>query len=88
MKFGNFLISIKQNKYCYIDYNFLKKQIFDADFTFEFENAVYCFDQEINQHIEHKICLEVYEVLVINYLSILKLLKKFEKKNFFHFMNS
>ena len=78
MKFGKLLLTIKCDNLFYIDYNYLKKKIFDEDFIKIFINNIKFFDS--NYKLQKVFNENIYEYLIINYLSIHKLLKKFNKK--------
>ena len=78
MKFGKLLLTIKCDNLFYIDYNYLKKKIFDDDFIMMLISNDNFFDS--NYKLQKVFNENIYEYLIINYLSIHKLLKKFNKK--------
>ena len=78
MKYGFFLKNIQDNNLHYIDYNYLKKQIYNKDFIVIFINNINFFDCNYKLQKNHNENIYIY--LIINYLSIHKLLKKYNKK--------
>ena len=85
MKYGKSLINIKDKlpiKENYIDYNDIKKHIHSPDFFNILKNAITIFDEKYNNMKNKKYKpYDLYCNLLINYLSINKLVKKFKKKN-------
>lgn len=79
MKYGKLLNVIKNKDYHYIDYNYLKKQIRNKDFFKILKNNIDFFDK--NYKLRKNFNTEIYNYLVINYLSIHKIIKKYNKKN-------
>ena len=79
MKYGKLLKNIKIDNYHYIDYNYLKKLIRNDDFFKILENNIKLFDQ--NYKLINNFNKEIYNYLIINYLSIHKIIKKYNKKN-------
>ena len=79
MKYGKLLKIIKNKDYHYIDYNYLKKQIGNSDFLKILKNNIEFFDK--NYKLNKNFNTEIYNYLVINYLSIHKIIKKYNKKN-------
>ena len=79
MKFGKLLNNIINDNFYFIDYNHLKKQIFNKDFITILNNNINFFDQ--NYKLITYFNKEIYEYIIINYLSIQKLIKKYNKKN-------
>ena len=69
MKFGKLLLTIKCDNLFYIDYNYLKKKIFDDDFTKIFINNIDFFDSNykfmFNENIYEYSLLIIYPF--INY---------------------
>ena len=86
MKFKKFLDSIK-NKYnfdnfAFINYSKIKSHILDSDILIKLNNEIDLFDKSYivyyqNNNVDNKI----FEFLLINYLSINKIIKKINKKN-------
>ena len=79
MKYGKLLKIIKNKDYHYIDYNYLKKLIGNSDFFKILKNNIEFFDK--NYKLNKNFNTEIYNYLVINYLSIHKIIKKYNKKN-------
>jgi hypothetical protein len=83
MKYAKLLENVKYEKYKdkYIDYTMLKKNIINGKFTSLIKNEIDTFN---NNYIELKksdSTIELYKYLLINYLSIHKIIKKLKKKN-------
>ncbi|MAU37474.1 MAG: hypothetical protein CMD14_08955 [Flavobacteriales bacterium] len=83
MKYAKLLENVKYEKYKdkYIDYTMLKKNIMNGKFTSLIKNEIDTFN---NNYIELKksdSTIELYKYLLINYLSIHKIIKKLKKKN-------
>ena len=87
MKYGAFLNSIKNPNYYYINYDYLKMIIKNNDkiFLCELDSAISIFDKKYNineiSHYNIETITTIYKILVINYLSINKLIKKYIKYN-------
>uniref|UniRef100_A0A6C0C5V9 RING-type domain-containing protein n=1 Tax=viral metagenome TaxID=1070528 RepID=A0A6C0C5V9_9ZZZZ len=79
MKYGKLLKQIQEKHLHYIDYNYLKKQIYNKDFLNILKNNIKFFD--CNYKLKKVFNKEIYNYLIINYLSIHKIIKKYNKKN-------
>ena len=79
MKYGKLLVSIINPKYKYIDYNILKKEI--NNFLILLNDTIISFDKYYKEIKTQEDSKEIYELILINYLTINKLLKKFRKNN-------
>ena len=80
MKYGELLISIINPKYKYIDYNILKKEI-NNNFLILLNDTIISFDEYYKKIKNKENSKDIYELILINYLTINKLLKKFRKNN-------
>ena len=82
MKYGKFLREIiENNKGHYIDYNFLKSKIKSGDFITILEDESLQFDNFVKESNNNGLDLaNVYNNLLINYLTLRKILKKLKKK--------
>ena len=80
MKYNKLLNSIKSNDLYYIDYKYLKKNIMDISFVEILHKNIEYFDNYYQSLINKDNKIN-YEYLIINYLTIYKILKKYNKKN-------
>ena len=84
MKYGKLLIEIIENqkiKKNYINYNFLKKKIMCNNFIIILDKEIYDFDNNYKNMKLDNNSYDLYCNLLINYLSINKILKKFKRRN-------
>ena len=82
MKYGQSLKKIiENNKKNYIDYNFLKSKIKSGDFITILEDESLQFDNFVKElkDNDHDLA-NLYNNLLINYLTLRKILKKLKKK--------
>ena len=83
MKYGKLLRKIiEKNTGHYIDYNFLKSKIKNSDFLTILEDETIQFDNFVKESKNNDLDLgNVYKNLLINYLTLRKILKKLKKQN-------
>lgn len=83
MKYAKLLENVKYEKYKdkYIDYTILKKDIMNERFTRLIENEIDTFNNNYVELKKSDSSIELYKYLLINYLSIHKIIKKLKKKN-------
>ena len=84
MKYGKLLIEIIENqkiKKNYINYNFLKKKIMCNNFIIILDKEINDFDNNYKNIKLDNNSYDLYCNLLINYLSINKILKKFKRRN-------
>lgn len=80
MKYGKLLKTIQNEDLHYIDYNYLKKQIYNKNFINILNNNIEFFDR--NYKLQKIFNKNIYNYLILNYLSIQKIIKKYNKKNY------
>ena len=79
MKYGKLLKTIQNENLHYINYNYLKKQIYNINFINILNNNIEFFDR--NYKLQKIFNKNIYNYLIVNYLSIQKILKKYNKNN-------
>ena len=82
MKYAKLLENVKYEKYKdkYIDYTMLKKNIMNGNFTSLIKNEIDTFNNNYVELKKSDSTIELYKYLLINYLSIHKIMKKHKKK--------
>ena len=82
MKYAKLLENVKYEKYKdkYIDYTMLKKNIMNGNFTSLIKNEIDTFNNNYVELKKSDSTIELYKYLLINYLSIHKIMKKRKKK--------
>ena len=89
MKYSKLLGNIKNNyeMFDFIDYKYLKQNILDNNFTELLNNTITLFNNNYINKYKNKnnddIKPQIYEYILINYLSIHKIIKKLKKKSYF-----
>lgn len=82
MKYGEILENIKRkDSYNYIDYNNLKKNIENDNFISILTSNIKKFDNEYKSIHIYDNYNTIYKYILVNYLTINKIIKKFKKNN-------
>lgn len=83
MKYAKLLENVKFEKYKdkYVDYTMLKKNIMNGKFTRLIKNEIDTFNNNYIELKKNDNSVELYKYLLINYLSIHKIIKKLKKNN-------
>ena len=87
MKYGKTLLKLMNLDLNYLDYNFLKKEVSCNHFLSTLKEQIQDFNLKYIDLYNKKILIEkyttyqLYQYLLLNYLSINKLIKKYYKKN-------
>ena len=83
MKYAKLLENVVYEKYKdkYIEYSMLKKNIMNGKFTRLIKNEIDTFNNNYIELKKNDSSVELYKYLLINYLSIHKIIKKLKKNN-------